>query len=129
MEQIHKERLTSVVKALRDSPDPERFNMDRLTHPCGAPACALGHYAARDDLQEMFVLVPQEHWYPGSGLRLKAAPTKQVSYTSRVVREHFGLTPAETHELFSASGCGEAKSADQAAMYIERFVARKEAQG
>lgn len=56
-------RLLDVALALRESKNPEAFTMRFYTwgwsstgyvlypHPCRNPECALGHYAARSDLQ------------------------------------------------------------------------------
>jgi hypothetical protein len=67
-------------------------------HPCGTPACALGHYI--------------EH--------ARRAPT----FLFDRVKE-FGLSREELYELFGAVGCGGAKTAKQAAKYIRKFIARK----
>lgn len=80
--------------------------------------CALGHYAARSDLQEVFSLVRSVlhvdgHWVNGSEL-----------YDFHVPK-HFGITGTEACRLFSGTGCGHAQTASQAIEYIERFVAEK----
>jgi len=69
-------------------------------HDCGAPACALSYWYA----------------YKGS--------TWLDGQIDEVLAE-FGLTPAEGIELFSGRGCGEARTAREAAAYIRGFVARR----
>ena len=59
---IYRQRLLNVVRALRESPKPKAFSMDWYGYgpneafPCGTPQCALGHYAAREDLQDFLRL-------------------------------------------------------------------------
>jgi hypothetical protein len=43
----------------------------------------------------------------------------------RRAAEHFGISTGEAMEMFDVSGCGGARTALQAARYIERFVAEK----
>lgn len=113
-------RLLNVVRALRESPRPEAFTMaryahDGIDHPCGTPACAIGHYAARGDLQDAFVV---------DGMAVRVG-SEWLTYS--MIRAHFGLSVEEDVELFSEDGCGDAQTTEEAASYIEAFVARKEA--
>lgn len=125
---MNTERLLNVAKALRESPNPDKFSME-LIHSCGSPACALGHYAARSDLQQTFMLSP-EAW----GFRLiGTGPEDWLLFDGKEVCEHFDITEEQARELFRDSnyedygeipcGCGGAKTAIEAADYIERFVA------
>jgi hypothetical protein len=119
---VNAERLLNVAKALRESPAPEKFDMgDYVDFECGTPACALGHYGARRDLQNVFVIDGGS--VEGFGLSTvdRGAPF------FRTVIEHFGLEPGEDDELFGTDGCGEAKTAIEAAEYIERWVAERQA--
>jgi hypothetical protein len=125
---MHKERLLNVAKALRESKNPEDFSMAAYAH-CGTPACALGHYAARTDLQDAFKLIAGS-----GGLYLKEAVSPHLSSglycAGAAVCEHFGAI-----ELFhdgdedcdgnviTPVGCGNPATALAAAEYIERFVA------
>jgi hypothetical protein len=110
---VNKERLLNVARALRESEHPERFTMLTIAHPCGTPACALGHYAARRDLQDVFSLS-----------RNGFLVTKSKALPFEVEREHFGITEEQEDELFGARGCDNAPTAVAAAEYIERFVER-----
>ena len=119
-ERVYKQRLLNVAKALRESPTPPAdFTMDWYSVPdCGTPSCALGHYAYRADLQDAFAPGYNE----GS---LRTRDGDRIYYYDYRVRAHFGLDADEAKELFSGSGCDNAKSAVAAATYIEAFVARK----
>lgn len=118
---INKERLLNVSRALRESPAPEHFNMSIYVHECGTPACALGHYGLRQDLQSLLVYAPDKPY----GKDLRSAETRQlVSYQDYEVLEHFGITYDQSEELFDSDGCGNAQTAIEAAQYLEEFVAR-----
>lgn len=126
------QRLLNVARALRESPNPDKFDMVKYGHPCGTPACALGHYAARRDLQDAFGLralsTSRDLYVTHDGLT--------TWYDDFDVREHFRLDTydddeeegwSEAEELFGGRGCGGAKTAIEAAEYIEAFVARRTA--
>jgi hypothetical protein len=130
---MNKERLLNIAKALRESPAPEKFTMDAIVHSaCNTPACALGHYAARTDLQAAFVLRPHV-W--GMYAADRGPASEFLRYDGPEVCKHFDITPTQACELFKDSeedddgnelpcGCGGAKTAIEAAEYIERFVER-----
>lgn len=119
---MNKERLLKVAKALRESPKPKAFYMGRYGYTsgdaegCGTPACAMGHYAARRDLQRTFKLSDGE---------LTDNDGAVVWHSDHYACQHFEITVSEALELFDGyEGCGKATTAKQAAKYIERFVAR-----
>lgn len=131
---MNKERLLNVAKALRESLKPEDFSMD-MYHVCGTPACALGHYAARPDLQSAFALGKDGR----SGL-FRASDEAQswdqcIAYCGPAICEHFDISADQATDLFADGdtdeddevitevGCGNPKNAIEAAEYIERFVA------
>lgn len=125
MKAIHRKRLLNVAKALRESPTPRRdFSMGSYTAPCGTPACALGHYAMRRDLQKTFRLARLLPDHNKLWLALPNGTT--IDYFKAPVLEHFGIDRDEAGDLFSTCGCGGARTAAQAARFIERFVARKD---
>lgn len=144
MNQTHKKRLLNVAKALREAPEPKYFKMSTFANGssdwtgegeppenfCGTPACALGHYAARRDLQREFKIWTDKR-YGYAGILARSDGSSEFEAAA----EHFGLTydpydgDGEVYELFAPSGCGGAKTPKQAARYIERFVARKEKEG
>lgn len=131
---MNKQRLLNVAKACRESPNPEAFTM-RKVHYCGTPACALGHYAARRDLQQMFQLPTREaldfnrdrgplQVYLGSCSIIVGAwgATSPSGALFVHAQHHFGITAAQAEDLFSSRGCGNARTPIEAAKYIERFV-------
>lgn len=125
---MNNERLLNVAIALDESKNPHSFSMGSYTR-CGTPGCALGHYAARRDLQDEFSLATSdgvncpledsietdEH----GRIRVGAG----LSCCAQAVCDHFGISKDEAHELFSGSGCGMAATAKAAAEYIRTFVA------
>ena len=136
-------RLLNVARSLRESANPELFSMhsyvndvDTLlnklpvgdsgvdTNLCGTPACALGHYASRTDLQrKMRIAQLGKEWFTGVPLYgLRYNNNRAVGFDDRTILDHFGITRDETYELFDGYGCGGAKTAIEAAQYIEDFV-------
>jgi hypothetical protein len=112
---MYRDRLLNVARCLRESPNPEQFTMDNYGADCGTPFCAIGHYAARSDLQDSFRL--SEDGY------LETARGAATFYDESVVLDHFGISMDHAERLFGPGGCGHAKTAEEAAQYIERFVA------
>ena len=156
---VHARRLLNVARALVEAPDPKQFTMETFAREdhenlCATPACALGHYAARGDLQREFKLgawVAQEE---GLVLAAWVLPRGHVSktyddfcnarvwYDDGLVREHFNIDFDEAELLFGGYGCGgragewsveaddyvgarNCRSPRAAAKYIERFVRRR----
>jgi hypothetical protein len=118
---MNAERLLNVAKALRESPDPDKFTMLHV-HTCGTPACALGHYAARRDLQEMFQLSPTTE--VGVLTIGVWGATRSTHGWLTFVAHHFGITDDQAYLLFGGFGCNAAQTPNAAARYIENFVAR-----
>lgn len=114
---MNKERLLNVARALRESKNPDKFTMSQLTNACGTPACALGHYAARRDLQDYYYIDADGEF------QCPADDTTGPEEDSDAL--HFGITADQSQELFGSHGCGNAKTAIEAAEYIEAFVARE----
>lgn len=124
---LYEQRLRNCIVALRESPRPDAFSMKRFgwgifdSNPqgylCGTPACVLGHYAARTDLQDAFVLDAQG--YRGSG-RYGYTPATWGAECA-----HFGLTIGECSELFGVVGCGGARTTQEAIAYLEAFIAHR----
>lgn len=116
---MNKRKLLNVAKALRESPNPDQFTMQRFGYDCGTPACALGHYAVRHDLQKVFGLRADGY------LKKRRARTNGLGggCTAPLVREHFGITESQAYRLFAGNtGCGGATTAIAAAVFIEKFV-------
>lgn len=116
MNKAQKKRLLNVAKALREDKDPERFQMYRFAD-CGTPCCALGHYAARKDLQRVFRLSRVKgNWLGLVGKR------EGIGIDAPEVHKHFGIDYEQADELFGCHGCGCAQTPIDAAEYIEQFV-------
>lgn len=86
-------------------------------HKCGTPACALGHYAVRDDLQLEFGLDREGELVNSDG--------DIMGHNDDAVYRHFGVTHTEADALFDSGGCGGANTAEEAAVFIEEFVINK----
>lgn len=111
---IYRERMGNVVRALKEGVE-SHFTMRIWGYACGTPACALGHYAHRRDLQQAFKL---EYC-------LVTARSTDYGSVSRRAMDHFGITDIEYCTLFGSNGCGDAQTRDEAVAYIEEFIERK----
>lgn len=120
---MNRERLLNVARALAESKtDPSRFTMYKYSWNCGTPACALGHYASRTDLQDVFSLTDTKglpHVY-GSYIYLKNTDVR-IGNEHPAVLEHFGITEDQAEDLFGACGCNEASTQEDAVAYIKDF--------
>ena len=122
---MNKEALLNVAKALRESPKPGRFDMGYyVDDTCGTPACALGHYASREDLQNFMRLVKDDDGDWTVQYVERVAENNYVDFEHDEVCEHFGISLRQATQLFGPVGCGGAKAANDAAEYIEHFVAQ-----
>lgn len=117
---MNSERLLNVAKTLREAAHNELFTMRRYVHDCGTPACAIGHYAARADLQSIIRIDHGSILYVATD---EDGQSEIADYDDDQMCEHFGISEGQAHELFSGDGCGKAKTPIEAAEYIERFVA------
>lgn len=132
MNKVQRKRMNNLVQVLRDAAKDKRlcrlFTMGRFGYSeddcdnspedvniCGTPACALGHYAVRRDVQRTFALTND-----GNEVMVGKAP---VNYDYHMT-EHFGITEGQVDELFGGYGCENAKTPTQAANYIEKFIRR-----
>jgi hypothetical protein len=159
MNKVQTKRLLNVARALREAhAAKKKFDMgqwvygerscivsdwnDETNRPvykneeanfCGTPACALGHYAARTDLQRILKVsvLKDSHGVPFASMDYfgKEAGSGTGYWDDGHLPEHFGLTHSELEELFGGDGCDNARTALQAARYIERFVAKKQFPG
>ena len=112
--------LQNIVRALKEAPADAVFDMQRYVHVCGTPACALGFYAAREDLQSFLTLRAGDMTYtrPDSDMR----PSHRACYTDDQLCAHFGLKPKEMFLLFSSRGCDNAATREDAIEYLEGFI-------
>ncbi len=79
--------------------------------------CALGHYAARPDMQGLLELNPR------SGGLQYAADGRDAWVGDPSILDHFGLCYWQLEVLFDHIGCGNAQTPEEAARFIEAFVA------
>lgn len=86
------------------------------THDCGTPACAFGHYAAAHP--KRFAISKRD------GFPVLMVAGVYPFYGLDAAKEEFELSQSEVIELFGGNGCGGAKTALQAAQYIEKFIIR-----
>lgn len=115
---VYRDRMLRAARSVREAA-PEDFTMAAFSR-CGTPACVLGHYAARDDLQDAFEIHVEHDWIrrsDGSGI--------PFGYCDVYVLKHFGISHDEANELFSTEGCGGAVTPEAADIYIRKFIARK----
>lgn len=146
MNKTQAKRLLNVAKSLRESKNPKQFTMEKYvwgesfhqslawqTPPqqaaeqnfCGTPACALGHYASRRDLQKLLKVNITKKMVNDELLPVAAVSylnNQEIDFCSKKFRDHFGIDEQEADSLFSGFGCGDAQTPIQAARYIERFV-------
>lgn len=101
----------------RDDGEP-KYDQSNYIHPCGTPACAMGHYALATEAD--FRISPY-----GAGWWFTNRSDGRILLIDDFAKSEFCLEDHESWELFSGSGCGNAKTAKQAAAYIRRFVDRK----
>ena len=101
--------------------------VDVVPHNCGAPACALGHYALRTDLQSDFVLDADGivktnlPFTTPDGIPIIAPnPRNLRGAADRRVCEHFDISLREASALFGTGGCNNAKTPGQAASFIRK---------
>lgn len=88
-----------------------------VVHPCGAPACAIGHYAAA-------AASKQRGWGLSQfGVLRYGEP---IGIFGSEVRAEFDINLTDALNLFDANGCGGARTAKQAAKYIRKLVKSKE---
>lgn len=102
------------------------YDQRNFLHTCGAPACALGHWAAANPetwgVQE---LIENDVIYHRRLTRV-GAMSHLVGRQFFGAWHDFGLKEYEgaAEELFGSRGCGGAQTAADAARYIRAFVAR-----
>jgi len=116
-------RMQNVVLAIKETPKPENFSMEIFGHhtnnECGSPACALGHYAYRRDLQKTFILNKK-------GTVTAGNDNCTIFVSGPFVTSHFGINSSEAKELFWPNGCNSAGTdREQVIAYIHDFIIQK----
>ena len=123
-------KLLKLAKIL-DTADEQHMRNDERTykqslwvHPCGAPACALGHWAAANP--HRYRLVPATvggNPYEDVGTIIRKSSGEEIGVEDSITMREFALDASEANDLFGHYGCGGAKTAQMAAEYIRDFVA------
>lgn len=123
MNKIQEKRFRNLIRATRDA-SSEHFDMNRYAHNgCGSPACVLGNYAARRDLQRTINL---DLSGPIEWIKIRDNTGRVIWYDSPTILDHFGITFREFIDLFASNGCDSAgKNQDRAVAYLESFLERK----
>lgn len=88
-------------------------------HPCGTPACALGHWVKHSRGRLTLKL------NPAIGSMHFVYPSTDDYHEAFIAGHEFGLDFTEGSKLFGVRGCGLAKSGKEAAHYIREFVGKK----
>lgn len=100
------------IHILRGEPT---YDHSSYRHPCGTPACALGHWAAahpeRWTFDDRIPLLWEEFREDDSGV-----------YDDESIE--FGISDKQSLELFGSFGCGNAQNGKEAAAYIREFIKR-----
>ena len=112
--ELGNKRLLDVAKACEETQCRNCFSMRTYgNEDCGSPACALGNYAVRDDLQSQFYLAPRDPDRGPDFRRDLAVWHKDESGEARIahfdediVGDWFALDWEEAFELFGSTGCG-----------------------
>ncbi len=105
--------ILDTADALHKKKGESTYDQGIYRHPCGTPACALGHWAAAN---------PKRWRFDNYGLPFVARDFESGTYSAV---DEFGISYDEADDLFGYAGCGEAQTAKEAARYIRTFVKRK----
>jgi hypothetical protein len=116
---MNKDKIRIVIKALKETPHADRFSMESWGHPCGTPACAIGNYAARTDLQDELKLIPNER-----GWQQLTSARNGMAVALDDVSEMFDLSEVEADILFGPNGCGGANTTEQAVAFLEWYLTK-----
>jgi len=110
---MNKARLEKLIVAL-EGVKPRDFNMTVYLHPCGSPACVLGYFASRGDLQRKFKLTKHS-----VSLRDTDEP---VDFYDEEVCGYFGITYTQAESLFGCEGANEFATPAQMRRRIRKFI-------
>lgn len=94
---------------------------------CNTPACALGHYGSRGDLQRIMRVGESRtdrNGTDGNFSLLVYGNNRGVDFNDPKILEHFGINGEQAEDLFSMEGCDYAQTPLEAARYIEKFTRR-----
>lgn len=110
-------KILDTADALHKKRGERPYYQGAIIHPCGTPACAIGHYAAH---------TPSRFRVNKRDESVSYLPSTILDdHEARIAQAEFGISFDEGIEVFGWSGCGKARTAKQAAKYIRSFVRRK----
>ena len=109
---MNKKRLLNVVKALRESPG-SKFSM------YADETCPLGFYSARPDLQTAFRLDDDKDIVSQQS---EGSDAEGIQWHHDAILDHFKISKNQAAILFGREGCGQAETAEEAAVFIEGFI-------
>lgn len=104
--------ILDVADAVHRANKEPTYDQQQIKHNCGTPGCAIGHWIRHSRGRIIFYsngLLTHEEVFGAEGI-------------SAVGSIEFRITRDQSVELFAGDGCGNAKTAKQAAKYIRRFV-------
>lgn len=90
------------------------YDQGRWLNPCGAPACALGHWAAHNPTRWTLTRLDSPHLRRGSDGVYQDA------------MKEFGIDQDGFYALFTGNGCGGAHTAKEASRFIREFAKKKD---
>ena len=116
---MNKARLEKLIVAL-EGVKPKQFDMTVYAHACGTPACVLGHFAARKDLQSKFKFNDKCDRFSAAILSKKTG--QAVYHEDDEVLEYFGINDAQSEYLFGCEGKNEHATPAQMRQRIRKFI-------
>lgn len=120
---MNRKNFEKLLRANREAP-ADVFNMAQICGTptaCGTPACLLGNYALRTDIQHTFKTQAERR------LQLLDAEGTSLWIDDARVCEHFDISRKQAERLFGRDGCNNAGTdLDAALAYVEHFMATGE---
>lgn len=90
---------------------------------CGTPACAMGHYAVRTDLQRSFAIdADGDLVVRKKGYSAYYNTGDNTMVENHQISHHFDITDDDREDLFGSKGCDGAKTPGEASAFIKHFV-------
>lgn len=114
-------RLATLLDARHATAKQPEYSQSCFTYQCGAPACALGHWAIENKERWKLKLRGPFRSYPD----LYYKQGNKLIHPMLGAELEFDLSENDVDELFGCTGCGNAQSAAEAAAYIRDFVRRQ----
>lgn len=115
---LNRENFRKLIQSTREA-HTATFNMETYASECGTPACVLGNYANRTDLQSEYRL---------DGRNIKDSEGLVTHFYDADVHDHFGITDDDAHDLFDVDGCGlKDRDTDEDGDYIGDPITRNQA--